>query len=46
MITTSFLFRQGEYPGELDMEGVALALSRVQFTYRLDPLDLAKGNIE
>ena len=25
------------------MEGVALSLSRVQFTYRLDPLDLAKG---
>ncbi len=40
------MLRQGEYPGELDMEGVALSLSRVQFTYRLDPLDLAKGIVE
>ena len=39
------ILRQGEYPDSNDMEGVTQALARIQFTYRLDPLDLATGLI-
>lgn len=37
------IIRHGDYPVDQDMDGVALSLARVQFTYRLDPLDMAKG---
>ena len=37
------IIRNTEYPDEQDLEGVAISLARVQFTYRLDPLDMAKG---
>jgi len=40
------ILRQGEYPDTNDMEGVTQALARIQFTYRLDPLDLASGLIQ
>ena len=39
------ILRHGEYPDHNDIEGVTQALSRVMFTYKLDPLDLANGKI-
>ena len=39
------ILRHGEYPDGQDMEGVTQSVSRVMFTYKLDPLDLANGKI-
>ena len=39
------IIRTGPWPTHTDLEGVILALSRVQFTYRLDPIDMADGEI-
>ena len=39
------IIRTGPWPTHTDLEGVILALSRVQFTYRLDPVDMANGEI-
>jgi len=34
-----------EMPDESDLEGVTQALARIQFAYRLDPVELARGRI-
>lgn len=39
------VLRQGEYPTQADLAGAILAVSRVQFTYRLDPSLLAQGTL-
>ena len=39
------ILRQGENPDASDMEGVTQALARIQFAYRLDPVDMANGVI-
>merc|ERR1711892_828592 len=39
------ILRQGENPDANDMEGVTQSLARIQFAYRLDPLDMASGVI-
>ena len=41
----SYIFAQGENPDAEDMEGVTQAVARIQFVYRLNPVDLAKGLI-
>ena len=34
-----------EMPTELDLEGAAQALARIQFAYRINPIELAEGRI-
>ena len=40
------LVEEIEMPEEMDLEGVTQALARIQFTYRLDPVELAGGKIK
>ena len=40
------LVEEIEMPEEMDLEGVTQALARIQFAYRLDPVELAGGKIK
>jgi hypothetical protein len=37
--------QNGQAPTWLDLDGAALSLARIQFTYKLDPQDISKGII-
>jgi hypothetical protein len=40
------LVEEMEMPDENDLEGVTQAIARIQFAYRLDPVELANGKIK